>query len=230
MRNPVAALWVACLLGGVFLWTGCAAESAKRITVLEDQNRTLTAEAERLRTESVGLQRERDLCQNDLAVTQRSNENLRKLVQDSGAASGEGARALKPGTLDAKLAALEGGILPDPFPSGRVELKPESRAALDRLAAEIKAKYAGRDIYVFGHTDADVVKRSRWTDNRELSAERALAVVRYLEGQGVDAKHLVACGWGDQRPVDDNSSKEGKAKNRRVEIRVAEHASPEGKP
>jgi chemotaxis protein MotB len=230
MRNAVATLWVACLLGGVFLWTGCADDPAKRITVLEDQNRTLTAEAERLRTENVGLQRERDLCQNDLAATQRSNENLRKLTQDSGAAPGAEWRGLKPGTFGAKLAALEGGSLPDPFPSGKIELKPESRAALDRLAADIKAKYADRDIYVFGHTDSDVVKRSKWADNRELSAERALAVVRYLESQGVDAKHLVACGWGDQRPIDRETSKEAKARNRRVEICVAENAAPMGKP
>ncbi len=213
MRNAIATLWAVCLLGGAFLSTGCANDPSKRITALEEQNQTLTAEAERLRTENTGLQRERDLCRTDLAAAQ---QNLRKLAQEPD----EGSRVLKPGGLVARLTVLEGGSMPDPFPPGRINLKPASQAALDRLAAEIKAKYAGRDIYVFGHTDSDTIKRSSWADNRELSAQRALAVVRYLESQGVDAKHLVACGWGDQRPLASGSSSEAKAKNRRVELCV----------
>jgi hypothetical protein len=100
---------------------------------------------------------------------------------------------------------------------------PDCKAALPRHGA-------AAPVDRLNTADTDVVKRSRWAGNRELSAQRALAVVPHLESQGVDAKHLVARGWGDQRPVDDNSGKEGKAKNRRVEVRVAEHSGPEGKP
>jgi chemotaxis protein MotB len=229
MKQPVAVSLAACLLGSAWLGMGCADPAAQRITVLEEQNRTLTAEGERLQTENDGLQRERDLCQKDLAATQRSNESLRKLAQDSAASAtptGPASETLKPGVLAAKLTALAAGTLPDPFPSGKTELKPESRAALDRLAAEIKAKYADHDVYVFGHTDSNPIKRTRWADNRELSAERALAVVRYLEAKGVDPKHLVACGWGEQRPIDNNPSPASQAKNRRVEIYVAESTAP----
>jgi chemotaxis protein MotB len=233
MRSCLATCFTACFLVVTLLGTGCSEAPANRVSVLEDQNRTLTAEAERLRAENVGLQRERDLCQNDLTATQRSNDNLRKLAQEpspSPAASGEATRVRGPAAVDPKVIALEGGMLPDPFPAGKVNLKPESRAALDRLAAEIQAKYADRDIYVFGHTDTDTIKKSQWLDNRELSTERALAVVRYLESHGVDPKHLVACGWGDQQPLESNSSKEGKAKNRRVEICVAENSAPAARP
>ena len=71
---------------------------------------------------------------------------------------------------------------------------------------------------MFGHTDSDPIRKSGWKDNRELSAQRALAVVRQLQTAGISGGQLVACGWGEHRPLVENSTNTAKAKNRRVEI------------
>ena len=60
----------------------------------------------------------------------------------------------------------------------------------------------------------------KWKDNLELSSQRALTVVRYLIGRGIDDKRIRAVGCGAARPVASNSNSAGKAKNRRVEIVV----------
>ncbi len=71
-----------------------------------------------------------------------------------------------------------------------------------------------------GHTDTDPIKKSGWKDNWELSAERALSVVRYLVKKGVPNSGVRACGSGSARPIGPNSSAAGKARNRRVEVVV----------
>ncbi|HUW20566.1 MAG TPA: OmpA family protein [Sedimentisphaerales bacterium] len=113
---------------------------------------------------------------------------------------------------------LENTIL---FSPGKAELKKTS-AELDHIESVLRRKYAGKQIDVVGHTDSDPVKKSKkyWQDNWELSAERALAVVRYLVKRGIPEEKIRAVGCGAARPVADNTSAKGKAKNRRVEIVV----------
>lgn len=103
------------------------------------------------------------------------------------------------------------------FDAGVATLKPGARATLDKIAAALNADYAGKAVRVEGHTDSDPLVRTRaqWGDNRNLSAARAIAVTRYLEGKGVDPKRLAAVGVGEHRPRGND-----KAKNRRVEIVV----------
>jgi len=106
------------------------------------------------------------------------------------------------------------------FDSGKAELKKEASAQLDHINTVIRGKYAGKQIDVVGHTDTDPIKKSSWKDNWELSAQRALAVTRYLIGHGFDEKIIRAVGCGQSRPVVSNATASGKAKNRRVEIVV----------
>ncbi len=70
------------------------------------------------------------------------------------------------------------------------------------------------------HTDPINKTKDLWKDNWDLSAQRALAVVRYLQGHGISDKLIRAVGCGEARPVDTNTTTAGKAKNRRVEIVV----------
>ncbi|RME41480.1 MAG: flagellar motor protein MotB, partial [Planctomycetota bacterium] len=70
----------------------------------------------------------------------------------------------------------------------------------------------------FGHTDDTPIRKSGWKDNYELSAQRALAVVRYLGSKGIDFKRLIACACGEHRPRVPNRSAAERARNRRVEI------------
>lgn len=73
---------------------------------------------------------------------------------------------------------------------------------------------------VVGHTDSDPIKKSKWKDNWQLSAERALAVLRYLNSKGISSEKIRAVAAGSSRPVASNKSSSGKAQNRRVEIVV----------
>jgi flagellar motor protein MotB len=77
-------------------------------------------------------------------------------------------------------------------------------------------------VRVIGYTDNDPIRKTRnlWEDNLDLSANRAMTVVRHLREQGIDAEKLTACGRGETNPVTPNTSTANKAKNRRVEIIV----------
>ena len=101
------------------------------------------------------------------------------------------------------------------FDAGKVTLKSDPKAKLNRISQIINREHANKEVWVVGHTDKDPIKKSGWKDNWQLSTERALAVTRYLVGQGVSAKQVVAAGCGEFRPVGSS-----KAKNRRVEIIV----------
>ena len=109
------------------------------------------------------------------------------------------------------------------FDSGEAELKPEGAAVLDKVAA-VLAQHPSIKIHVIGHTDNVPIRssaRSRFASNWELSTARAIAAVRYLsEKAGVDPRRLGAVGYGEFRPVADNSTAEGRAKNRRIAITI----------
>jgi chemotaxis protein MotB len=106
------------------------------------------------------------------------------------------------------------------FDSGKATLKKATSTELNHIHSVLRDKYAGKDIDVVGHTDTDPIKKSKWKDNWELSAQRALTVTRYLIDRGISEDMIRAVGCGESRPVAENSSASGKAKNRRVEIVV----------
>ena len=107
------------------------------------------------------------------------------------------------------------------FASGEAELKPEGQQVLSQIVS-VLMQHTNRQIYVIGHTDNIPIRASafsRHTSNWDLSTARAVSAVRYLtEAAGVDPKMLAAVGYGEFHPVADNSTEEGRAKNRRIEI------------
>jgi len=126
---------------------------------------------------------------------------------------------------DVSIDAAAGTItvtLPDTvlFDPGKADLKKATSAELDHIQSVLKQNYSGKQIDVVGHTDSDPIKKSKWKDNWELSAQRALSVARYLIAHGIAEDKVRAAGCGEARPIADNSSASGKAKNRRVEIVV----------
>ena len=106
------------------------------------------------------------------------------------------------------------------FSSGQATLKKATSRELDHIESVLRQKYSNNRIDVVGHTDTEPIKKSKWKDNLELSAQRALTVVRYLIGRGIDNKRIRAVGCGAARPVASNATASGKSKNRRVEIVV----------
>lgn len=104
------------------------------------------------------------------------------------------------------------------YDSGKADLRKESFPKLDKIISVVQSVVPDLNIGVEGHTDNEPIKKSGWKSNWELSSHRALSVVHYLSDQGVDPKRLSAIGYGEYHPVETNDTKEGRQKNRRVEI------------
>ena len=109
------------------------------------------------------------------------------------------------------------------FDSGEAELKPAGAAVL-RKVADVLAQHSNLKVHVIGHTDNIPIRagaRNRFPSNWELSTARATAAVRYLtEIASVDPRRLGAVGYGEFRPVADNATPEGRARNRRIAITI----------
>jgi len=116
---------------------------------------------------------------------------------------------------DFDMISIEGSVL---FESGRADVRPQAKTTLDRLASTIRSRYSDRDIYVFGHTDNEPIKKSKWKDNWELGAARSLAVLRQLHNSGISYSNLVQANCGEYRPTVPNAGESGKKQNRRVEF------------
>jgi OOP family OmpA-OmpF porin len=100
------------------------------------------------------------------------------------------------------------------FENNKADLKPGSYSTLYEISAALKAQ-AGLTIEIQGHTDG----RGARSYNLLLSQNRAQSVKTYLETQGIDPARMTVRGYGPDRPIASNDSKEGRAKNRRVEIK-----------
>lgn len=119
-------------------------------------------------------------------------------------------------TLEIRYDLPESIVLQDVhFASGRYTIQSGSYAVLDKLAEYLIRKKTLK-IRVEGHTDNDGSE----TSNKTLSENRAKAVKSYLEGKGVPTGLIDAKGMGEEKPIEDNSTASGKAKNRRTEIHL----------
>jgi len=109
------------------------------------------------------------------------------------------------------------------FDSGEALLKPGGQGVMQKIAA-LLAEHPELKIHVIGHTDNVPIRpgaHSRFASNWELSTARALAAVHYLTEQaGVDPRRVGAVGYGEYRPIADNATPEGRAKNRRIAITI----------
>lgn len=106
------------------------------------------------------------------------------------------------------------------FDSGKADIQPDAIPVLDRVG-RILERYADQGIEIEGHTDTVPCTSGRFENNDVLSSYRALAVFNYFEeNTTLDPAQMKHSGRGEYCPVADNSTAEGRAKNRRVEIKV----------
>jgi len=118
---------------------------------------------------------------------------------------------------------VEGGVsivLPESlvYPSGSAEIL--NKDVLRRVGQNLKT--AAGSILVEGHTDSIPVANGSFQSNWELSAQRAVNVVKFLVDEcGIDPENLSVAGYADSRPVASNDSSEGRAQNRRVNLIVS---------
>ena len=115
-----------------------------------------------------------------------------------------------PATINAAL-----DLDPITFDVNSANITAEGTAVLDQ-AAEYLATNADVEVEIAGHTDSDGDDAS----NQTLSQARAESVLAYLEGQGIDAARMTPVGYGENDPIADNATAEGKAENRRIEFRI----------
>lgn len=119
-------------------------------------------------------------------------------------------------TVDAKgCPDFKGKLQGVNFQSGSANLTASSRVILNAAATELK-RYPELSILIGAHSDSSGSDEL----NLKLSQKRAESVLQYLVGQGVAADKLTAKGYGEANPIASNETKEGRAKNRRVELVV----------
>jgi len=150
----------------------------------------------------------------DYLIQQEKMKLQKKLSASLKEILGEERKAIEivPGA-EGVILRLPGRIL---FDLGEAELKPEARKILDKLVPALKEyQYQVR---VEGHTDNLPIHTERFPSNWELSAARAINVVKYLEKKGVNRQLLSAVGYGEYRPLFPNNTPQGRTRNRRVEI------------
>ncbi len=105
------------------------------------------------------------------------------------------------------------------FDTGRTNIKPNLQPILDQFAQGLNNQ-SNTEIRIIGHTDntgSDAV-------NNPLSINRAASARDYLASRGVDARRIQIDGRGEREPIADNGSESGRARNRRIEIYLAEHS------
>jgi chemotaxis protein MotB len=114
------------------------------------------------------------------------------------------------------------------FAQGQAEIGSQGEEQLAKLAitlTDIAQKIPGDINWVLqvdGHTDNVPVRAGRYADNWDLSTERALSVVRYLNQQGLPASRLAAAGYGEYQPLDASDNDNARRKNRRIEIKITQ--------
>ena len=102
------------------------------------------------------------------------------------------------------------------FPSGQSDLNLGGLAVLQKLIPVLDS--VPHTLIVAGHTDTQDIRSARFPSNWELSGARAGSVVRYLQANGIQPDRLAAIGYADTRPLADNGTAQGRARNRRVEL------------
>ncbi len=154
-----------------------------------------------------------DIKEHNTAV----NEQLAELIEETVEESNMKDKIDVTFTSQYVMLSLKGALL---FDSGEADLREDALAVMERVGV-ILERYAGSTIEIEGHTDTVPMTNKKYANNNELSSARALSVFDYLvENTSLDPADIKHAGRGEYVPVADNSTAEGRAKNRRVEIRI----------
>ena len=151
------------------------------------------------------------------AANLRSNEELAEVIGEAVAESQLSDQIDVTFTSQYVMLTMKGSIL---FNPGSATLNEDCKPVLDRVAT-ILERYAKGEIEINGHTDNVPMNSAQFPSNEELSDARALSVFYYLvETSSLNPALLKHSGFGERMPIADNSTEAGRARNRRVEIRI----------
>ena len=183
---------------------------SQNISDLRQKVATLEGENKRLKEEIAALQRVKEEKVKEVSNT------YEQLLQNMKSEIAKGQVTIS--ELKGKLTVnMEAAIL---FDSGKADVKDDGLEILQKMVGTLKG-VKDKAIRIEGHTDNVQIigALSRvFPTNWELSAARAINVARYLQQQGLDPAVLSAAAFAEYKPVADNGTKEGRAKNRRIEI------------
>jgi len=209
--------------------TGCAALKECR-----QENTTLNSTIDQSTKDMGDLTAEVQACRDSLQAKQkeldqrgRELKSKELVVQEQSSAFKQMQEAMKAelASKQVTIRELEGKLTLSMvesilFDSGKAEVKADGLEALKKVA-EVLKNTTDQEILVAGYTDNVPIKgrlAQKYPTNWELSAARAISVVKILMADGVDPALLSATGFGEYRPVAENDTPEGRAKNRRMEI------------
>lgn len=192
--------------------------------VLKAKSDTLSKSNSELRQKVTEAEIENAKLKNDIAALQKQKEikvqevsgTYEQLLQNMKSEIAQGQVTIS--ELKGKLTVnMEAAIL---FDSGKADVKPDGLVVLMKMMDTLK-KVTDKAIRIEGHTDDVPISGTltrQFPSNWELSAARAINVTKYLQQQGIDPTILSAAAFGEYKPVADNGTKEGRAKNRRIEL------------
>jgi chemotaxis protein MotB len=192
--------------------------------ILRAKSDTLSKNISELRQQVAELKAENDKLNGDVAELQKAKEEKVKEVSGTyeqllASMKNEISQGqVTISELKGKLTVnMEAAIL---FDSGRADVKPEGLEILNKMVETLK-NVSNKAIRIEGHTDVVQISGAlarTFPTNWELSAARAINVTKFLQQQGIDPRNLSAAAFAEHKPVADNDTKEGRAKNRRIEI------------
>jgi chemotaxis protein MotB len=195
-------------------------QDQERISELTAQNSAMIAKLEKL-----GIKI--DELDADLADAKALNEQLKKQQEQAKKRLetlknmlGKFKNLIAAGKLKVKIKdgkmflELPSAIL---FPSGKANLSEEGKNTLMEVAA-VLVQIPDREFLVAGHTDNVPIKSAKFPSNWELSTARAVSVVKFMQEMGVSPMNLAAAGYSEYQPLAENTSEDGRAQNRRIEI------------
>jgi chemotaxis protein MotB len=197
--------------------SGLAKDKAELEQLLKASSDTLSRNVSELRQKVAALEDENRLLQ--MAREEKVREvsgTYEQLLQNMKSEIAQGQVTIS--ELKGKLTVnMEAAIL---FDSGRADIKTDGLVILMKMVDTLKG-VKDKAIRIEGHTDNVTISGAlarTFPTNWELSAARAINVARYLQQQGLDPAVLSAAAFSEYKPVADNATKEGRAKNRRIEI------------
>lgn len=189
---------------------------------LREENEALQAEVNRLQQVAEDYKDELDvvksLSEDEKAALRAEMEQMRGRIRSEMQEQIRRSEALVQRVQDLTVIEIGESAL---FPSGQAELTPQGRKVIQRIG-EVLKRYAGYHVRVEGHTDNVPIGeklKEIFPSNWELSTARATAVVRYMiYSLNFPPERLSAVGYSKYRPVADNKTPQGRAKNRRIRV------------
>lgn len=228
--KPLRLSSLGAVLAALSLMIGCCNKEKQQIVELQAEYNRLAAQNSELRSKlSQTKTREEELARQTEAKDLQLSGKSEEISVLKGQLAAKPVPATPPDTPRAE-GGWDIGKFADKitvgsdilFASGRATLTAKGKSTLSKIVADLRGKYRGMPVRVYGYTDSDPIKRTKrlWKDNLDLSSNRAMAVTRYLIDQGIDPDLVETIGMGASHFISANDSRTGKARNRRVEIVV----------